>query len=61
MVERDPSGDEDDRPLKLRIIKPNKPAKAQQKPEPETVGVGAKGEPDGEPQPDEGDSKPDAE
>jgi ATP-dependent Clp protease ATP-binding subunit ClpC len=42
MVERDASGDEEDRPLKLSIIAPKKPLKA--KPEPEKVGVGAKGE-----------------
>ncbi len=40
MVERDPSGDEEDRPLKLAIIAPKKPLKA--KAEPEKVGVGAK-------------------
>jgi len=45
MVERDASGDEEDRPLKLRIIAPKKPKKR----EPEKVGVGAKrdGEQDG--------------
>ncbi|HEV7399951.1 MAG TPA: ATP-dependent Clp protease ATP-binding subunit [Solirubrobacterales bacterium] len=45
MVKRDPSGDEDDRPLSLTIVKPKKPAspkKSKSKPEPETVGVGAK-------------------
>jgi ATP-dependent Clp protease ATP-binding subunit ClpC len=43
MVDRDPSGDDDDRPLKLTIIAPTKPpAKASQEPEPEKVGVGAK-------------------
>src|SRR6476469_7110243 len=46
MVERDPSGDEEDRPLKLSIIAPKKPPKpkAKRKPEPAKVGVGAKGE-----------------
>jgi len=59
MVERDPSGDEDDRPLSLKIVKPRKPPRPKkQKPaEPEKVGVGAKqGEGDGgeggEPAPD---------
>jgi ATP-dependent Clp protease ATP-binding subunit ClpC len=43
MVDRDPSGDEEDRPLKLTIIAPKKPAKPLPKePEPEKVGVGAK-------------------
>ncbi len=44
MVDRDESGDEDDRPLSLTIIKPKKPRKKAEpkaKPEPETVGVGA--------------------
>jgi ATP-dependent Clp protease ATP-binding subunit ClpC len=50
MVERDASGDEEDRPLKLTIIKPSKPpAKPEpEPPEPEKVGVGASGsEPEG--------------
>jgi ATP-dependent Clp protease ATP-binding subunit ClpC len=43
MVARDPSGDEEDKPLSLTIIAPKKPArKAPEKPEPEKVGVGAK-------------------
>ena len=42
MVERDESGDEEDKPLKLRIIKPKKPPKPKAKDEPEKVGVGAK-------------------
>jgi ATP-dependent Clp protease ATP-binding subunit ClpC len=42
MVERDASGDEEDRPLKLTIIEPKKQIKG--KGEPEKVGVGAKGE-----------------
>jgi ATP-dependent Clp protease ATP-binding subunit ClpC len=41
LVERDAAGDEDDKPLKLSIIEPKKPAK-KAKPEPEAVGVGAK-------------------
>jgi ATP-dependent Clp protease ATP-binding subunit ClpC len=55
LVERDASGDEEDKPLKLTIVPPKKPLKA--KPEPEKVGVGAKqddGEPDqGEPPADD--------
>ena len=43
MVDRDPSGDEEDKPLSLKIIAPKKPKKKPaQKPEPEKVGVGAK-------------------
>jgi ATP-dependent Clp protease ATP-binding subunit ClpC len=38
LVERDASGDEDDRPLKLNIIAPKKPAKKKAEPEPEKVG-----------------------
>ena len=42
MVERDPSGDEDDRPLSLKIVKPKKQVRSKKsKPEPEKVGVGA--------------------
>jgi ATP-dependent Clp protease ATP-binding subunit ClpC len=41
LVERDAAGDEDDKPLKLSIIEPKKPAK-KATPEPEAVGVGAK-------------------
>jgi ATP-dependent Clp protease ATP-binding subunit ClpC len=55
MVERDESGDEEDRPLKLSIIAPKKPPKP--KAEPEKVGVGAKGEGDAD-EPDAGDPKP---
>jgi ATP-dependent Clp protease ATP-binding subunit ClpC len=56
VVERDPSGDEDDRPLKLTIVEPKKPAKKKakpDKPEPEKVGVGAKKDGDDEPAPKE--------
>ena len=58
MVDRDPSGDDEDRPLKLTIIPPTKPAKeALEESEPEKVGVGAKAgegsEPDVEPSADE--------
>ena len=43
MVDRDPSGDEEDKPLSLTIVAPKKPKrKPEKKPEPETVGVGAK-------------------
>jgi ATP-dependent Clp protease ATP-binding subunit ClpC len=38
-VDRDPKGDEDDHPLKLKIVKPRK--RAAKKSEPEKVGVGA--------------------
>jgi ATP-dependent Clp protease ATP-binding subunit ClpC len=42
MLDRDPSGDEEDKPLSLKIIAPKKPKQKQaKKPEPETVGVGA--------------------
>jgi hypothetical protein len=42
MIARDPAGDEEDKPLSLTIIAPKKPKKKPpQKPEPETVGVGA--------------------
>ncbi len=40
LVERDPAGDEEDRPLKLTIVAPKKPPK-KAKPEPQKVGVGA--------------------
>jgi len=63
MVKRDPSGDEDDRPLSLTIVKPKKPARSKKsKPEPETVGVGAKkidaGESPESSKPDQGDEQP---
>jgi ATP-dependent Clp protease ATP-binding subunit ClpC len=54
VVERDASGDEDDKPLKLTIVAPKKPAKKKAKPdepEPAKVGVGAKK--DDEPEPPE--------
>ena len=38
LIDRDPSGDEDERPLKLELAKPRKPRK-----KPEPVGVGAEG------------------
>jgi hypothetical protein len=48
MVERDTSGDDEDRPLKLTIVKPKKPVKPKGESEPEKVGVGAKsGDEDG--------------
>ena len=40
LVERDEKGDEEDHPLKLKIVKPRKKA-APKKKEPEKVGVGA--------------------
>ena len=56
MVARDPSGDEEDKPLSLTIIAPKKPKKKPpQKPEPETVGVGAGKKADGEHEPGDGD------
>jgi ATP-dependent Clp protease ATP-binding subunit ClpC len=57
MIGRDPAGDEDDKPLSLTIIAPKKPKQKQLPPEPEKVGVGAKGE-DGEHGGDEGDESP---
>ena len=62
-IDRDPSGDEEDRPLSLEIVKPRKPARPKKsKPEPEKVGVGAKkgpaedrGEHD---EPDSGEERP---
>src|SRR5262249_39316964 len=50
-VDRDPKGDEDEHPLKLKIVKPRK--KPAKKKEPEKVGVGAKKDDD-----DSGDSEP---
>ena len=41
MVERDAKGDEEDNPLKLKIVKPRKKP-ARRRAEPEKVGVGAK-------------------
>jgi ATP-dependent Clp protease ATP-binding subunit ClpC len=63
MVKRDPSGDEEDHPLSLTIVKPKKPARPKKsKPEPATVGVGAKkdgGETtDGEGEPEAGGEQP---
>ncbi len=55
MVSRDPSGDDEDRPLSLAIIEPKKPQKRAatlQQPEPEKVGVGAKKDGGGEAEPD---------
>ncbi|MGN6276145.1 MAG: ATP-dependent Clp protease ATP-binding subunit [Solirubrobacterales bacterium] len=54
MVARDPSGDEEDKPLSLEIIAPKKPKpKAVEEPKREKVGVGAKkdgGEEEGGPE-----------
>jgi ATP-dependent Clp protease ATP-binding subunit ClpC len=50
LIERDESGDEDDRPLKMRLVKPRKrPAKKRQ-----PVGVGATASGDGEGGPESG-------
>jgi ATP-dependent Clp protease ATP-binding subunit ClpC len=40
LVERDASGDEEDRPLKLTIVAPKKPKKKKAEPEPEPEKVG---------------------
>jgi ATP-dependent Clp protease ATP-binding subunit ClpC len=40
LVERDASGDEEDRPLKLNIVAPKKPKKKKAEPEPEPEKVG---------------------
>ena len=59
MVARDPSGDEEDRPLSLTIIEPAKPPeKLPPEPEPEKVGVGAKKDGDGDHEPGGGDEQP---
>jgi ATP-dependent Clp protease ATP-binding subunit ClpC len=42
LIERDEAGDDEDKPLKLTIVKPKKPAKPKAKDEPAKVGVGAK-------------------
>ena len=56
MVDRDPSGDEEDRPLSLKIVKPKKQVRSKKsKPEPEKVGVGAKKD-EGESQDDQPES-----
>jgi ATP-dependent Clp protease ATP-binding subunit ClpC len=53
MVERDSDGDEEERPLKLTIIKPKKPPKKPEEPEREKVGVGARKGDEGGPEPPE--------
>jgi ATP-dependent Clp protease ATP-binding subunit ClpC len=53
-VERDEKGDEEDKPLKLTLIKPRKRA-AKKKKEPEKVGVGAGKKDEGS---DDGDDAP---
>jgi ATP-dependent Clp protease ATP-binding subunit ClpC len=56
MVERDPSGDEEDRPLKLKLVKPRKrPARKK-----EPAGVGGRGGEDDAPAPDPDAPAPDA-
>ena len=56
VVDRDPSGDDDDRPLSLKLVKPRKRPKRKDE-DKQPVGVGAKsegGEPEGDgPPPDE--------
>ncbi|MQA73846.1 MAG: AAA domain-containing protein [Solirubrobacterales bacterium] len=56
MVDRDPSGDEDDRPLSLKLIKPRKRPKKKDEEPKEPVGVGAKSEGS---EPGDGDAPPD--
>jgi hypothetical protein len=41
LVERDEAGDEDDRPLKLKLVKPKKPRARKKEKEP--AGVGGRG------------------
>ncbi len=66
LVERDASGDEEDHPLSLKIVKPKKPRAKKAKPEPEKVGVGAAAKKDEGPEgggdqgPDPGEPKPEA-
>jgi ATP-dependent Clp protease ATP-binding subunit ClpC len=55
-VDRDAKGDEEDHPLKLKIVKPRK-RPAQKKSEPEKVGVGAKKDGGDEDSGDGGDSE----
>jgi ATP-dependent Clp protease ATP-binding subunit ClpC len=57
MVERDPSGDEDDRPLRLTIVPPRKSKKQPEVPEPEKVGAGAKKGGDAAPESPSGDDE----
>ena len=60
LVERDASGDEEDKPLKLRIVAPAKPAEVRareaEETEPEKVGVGAKRDGEGDEPSDEDDA-----
>jgi ATP-dependent Clp protease ATP-binding subunit ClpC len=58
-VERDEKGDEEDKPLKLTIVKPRKrPAKKKKEPEKVGVGAGKKDEDDGDaPEGGDADSK----
>jgi ATP-dependent Clp protease ATP-binding subunit ClpC len=53
LVDRDAASDDEDKPLKLTIVAPKKPAKKAKpdKPEPEKVGVGAKKDEGGEDDP----------
>jgi ATP-dependent Clp protease ATP-binding subunit ClpC len=56
-VDRDKKGEDDEHPLKLKIVKPRKRPPAKKK-EPEKVGVGAKK--DGDDTGDDDDSQPDS-
>ncbi len=53
LVDRDPSGDEEDRPLSLKLVKPKKrtPRKKAEEKEPVAVGAGSDEEPPDEPVP----------
>jgi ATP-dependent Clp protease ATP-binding subunit ClpC len=55
-VDRDEKGDEDDKPLKLKIVKPRKKPAPKKKKAPEKVGVGASGKKD-EPEDDPSDGE----
>jgi hypothetical protein len=63
LVDRDPDqqGDEDEHPLKLTIIPPTTPPKPKaEEPEPEKVGVAAKGSESDEPSEEGGPASDDA-
>jgi ATP-dependent Clp protease ATP-binding subunit ClpC len=57
MVDRDAKGDDDDRPLKLKIVKPRKKAAPKKKAKKEPVGVGADGGDDSGDEPEAEDSE----
>jgi ATP-dependent Clp protease ATP-binding subunit ClpC len=58
-VERDTKGDEEDHPLKLKIVKPRK-RPPQKKTEPEKVGVGAEKKSEGADEPEGNGGEPEA-